>query len=183
MSADDGLIRELPLLRRYARHNEPEDVRFAAYVKNQLNLSNTELDALVVGLTDEVWAQIECTSCGHCCKHLQIVVDDKDIQRMSNKLDLTLKQFAQQYVSVAEDRTKHFTASPCPFLDGNNCCTAYEARPQACRDFPYLHAGNFRRRVLLMVDNGGLCPIVFNVWQRLKERLGTPKPSKSGRRR
>lgn len=175
----DGLIRELPRLRRYARHNEAEDLRFAAFIKTRLNLSNAELDAVVAEVTEEVWAKIECTSCGHCCRNLQIVVDDKDIQRMAARLGLTTKQFSQKYVGVAEDRTKHFNASPCPFLDENNCCTAYEDRPQACRDFPYLHAGNFRSRTLVMIDNGALCPIVFHVWQELKQRFPTKMRSAS----
>jgi len=48
----------------------------------------------------------------------------------------------------------------------------YEDRPQACRDFPYVHEPNFRSRTLSMIDNTATCPIVFNVWQQLKGRVG-----------
>jgi hypothetical protein len=47
----------------------------------------------------------------------------------------------------------------------------YEDRPQACRDFPYLHTKGFRGRSLTALANATMCPIVFNVWQRLKQRL------------
>lgn len=171
----DGLIRDLPLIRRYSRHNEAEDYRFGAFVKHHLNLSNDELDTMVRDTTDGVWDQIDCTTCGHCCRSLQIVVDDKDIQRLATRLSLTLKQFTKRYVQVAEDRTKHFASSSCPFLGADNCCSVYEDRPQACRDFPYLHAERFRQRTLTMIENTAVCPIVFNVWQALKHRFGSGK--------
>ena len=167
----DPIIREIPLIQRYARHNEAEDYRFRAFLKGRLNLSNKELDALVRETTDAVWKQIDCTTCAHCCRSLQVVVDAKDIQRLAERLGMTPKQFSRRYVQVAEDRTRIFTAIPCPFLGEDNRCTVYEDRPQACRDFPFLHNDGFRHRTLIMIENTAVCPIVFNVWQALKRRL------------
>ena len=171
----DQIIREIPLIRRYSRHNEAQDFRFAAFLKQRLNLSNVQLDAIVHETTDAVWAQIDCTACGHCCRSLQIVVDDKDIRRLAQRLGMTSKEFSRRYVGRAEDGTKHFASTPCSFLGADNRCSVYEDRPQACRDFPYLHDSGFRNRTLMMIRNNGTCPIVFNVWQALKERLGPPK--------
>jgi Fe-S-cluster containining protein len=171
MSAPENLIRELPRIRRYSRHNEAEDMRFRAFVKTRLPLSNAELDAVVRETTDAVWQELDCLTCGNCCRTLQIVVDNADIRRLSTRLGLTSKQFAARYVSVAEDKAQHFTSTPCPFLGQDNRCSVYEDRPQACRDFPYLHTDGFRQRMLVMIENGALCPIVFNVYQRLKQRL------------
>lgn len=166
----DKIIRDIPLIRRYSRHNAAADYAFRTFVKDRLNLSNVELDAAVRETTDAVWAQIDCTTCGNCCRTLQIVVDDSDIARLSRRLGLTLKAFAQRYVRVAEDRVKHLP-TPCPFLDPDNRCTVYEDRPQSCRDFPYLHDAGFRKRSLTMLENTAVCPIVFNVWQALKQRF------------
>ena len=168
----DQLIREIPRIRRYSRHNEAEDYRFRAFLKTRLNLSNTELDALVQETTNAVWAQIDCTTCGNCCRTLQIVVDDKDIHRLSTRLGITIKQFTQKYVGIAEDKIKHFRSVPCPFLGDDNICSVYEDRPLACREFPYLHIPGFRQRTLTMIENCSSCPIVFNVWQRLKKAIG-----------
>ncbi len=168
---NDPIIREIPLIERYSRHNEAEDFRFRTFLKAGSNLSNKELDAIVQETTDEVWRQIDCTTCAHCCRSLQIVVDDKDIKRLSTHLGITPLQLSQRYVQVAEDKTKHFAKTPCPFLGEDNRCSVYEARPQACRDYPYLHAGGFRTRTLMMIDNCSTCPITFNVWQSLKRRL------------
>lgn len=166
------IIREIPLIQRYARHNEAEDYRFRAFLKGRLNLSTSATDAIVKETTDEVWQQIDCTKCAHCCRTLQVVVDSKDVSRLATRLGLTPRQFARRYVAVAEDKTKYFASSPCVFLGDDNRCTVYEDRPQACRDFPYLHDEHFTGRSLMMIANTAVCPIVFNVWQALKTRFG-----------
>ena len=167
----DKLIRSIPLIQRYARHNEGEDFAFRAFLKGRLNLSNAELDAVVQETTDEVWKQIDCLQCGNCCRTLQIVVDDTDIRRLAQRLKMTPRQFATQYVEADSDSTQYLKSTPCSFLGDDNRCAVYEDRPQACRDFPYLHAEDFRSRTFMMIDNTAVCPIVFNVWQQLKERL------------
>ena len=172
-----GLIRELPRIRRYARQNEETDYRFREYLKVRLPLSNTELDGVVKVLTTQVWEQIDCLTCGNCCKTLQIVVDDKDIARLARRQGVSPQAFAKQYVGVAPDGVKHFLSTPCSFLGEGNACTVYEDRPQACRDFPYLHESNFRSRTLMMIESCATCPIVFNVWDRLKKRF--PLPAKT----
>ena len=168
---NDQIIRELPLIRRYSRYNETENYRFRMFLKNRLNMPGKELDALVQETTDAVWEQIDCTTCAHCCRAYEIVVDDKDIRRLADRFKITVQQFARKYVTVEADKSKRFSAVPCPFLGDDNRCTVYEDRPQACRDYPYLHKDGFRQRTLSMIENAESCPIVFNVWERLKRRL------------
>lgn len=167
----DKLIRNIPLIQRYSRHNEAEDFAFRAFLKGDLDLSNKELDRVVQETTDEVWKQIDCLACGNCCRTLQIVVDNKDIQRLARRLAMSPQQFSKQYVSRDADGTLYFKSMPCAFLGEDNRCTVYEDRPQACHDFPYLHSEGFRSRTFMMIDNTAVCPIVFNVWQQLKDRL------------
>ncbi|MCX6367380.1 MAG: YkgJ family cysteine cluster protein [Armatimonadetes bacterium] len=169
-----GLIRELPRIRRYARQNEETDYRFREYLKVRLPLSNAELDGVVTELTADVWGQIDCLTCGNCCKTLQIVVDDRDIARLARRLGASAKAFTEQYVGVAPDGVKHFLSTPCSFLGEDNRCAVYDDRPQACRDFPYLQDRNFRSRTLMMIESCATCPIVFNVWDRLKKCFPIP---------
>lgn len=168
---DDRIIRELPLIRRYSRHNAAEDVGFRTFLKNRLKMPDKELDGIVQETTDAVWAEIDCTTCANCCRTFEIIVDDRDIKRLAARLGVSLRSFLKQYVTIEPDKTKHFSLSPCPFLGEDNLCTVYEDRPQSCRDFPYLHSGGFRQRTFTMLENVEECPIVFNVWQRLKSRL------------
>ena len=167
----DRIIRDIPLIARYARQNENEDWRFRAYMKGELDLSNEELDAVVKTTTDEIWKQIDCTTCAHCCKSLKIVVDNKDIARLAQHFNTSAREFSKQYVAVAEDKTKYFSSLPCPFLGQDNRCTVYEIRPEACRDYPYLYEQHFRSRSMSMIENTATCPIVFNVWDSLKQQF------------
>lgn len=167
----DRIIREIPLIERYARQNENEDWRFRAYLKGELDLSNEELDAVVKETTDEVWKQIDCTTCAHCCKTLEIVVDNKDIARLAQHFNISAREFTNRYVKVTEDKTKIFSSLPCPFLGEDNRCTVYEDRPFACREYPYLYEEHFRSRSMSMIANAACCPIVFNVWDRLKRQF------------
>ena len=171
----DPIIREIPLIERYSRHNAAEDFRFRDFLKTRLNVSNAELDAVVQEITNEVWSRIDCLTCANCCKTLSVVVDDADIARLAKRLALTPQAFAQRYIKRDPDKTKVFRSQPCPLLGPDNRCTVYEDRPQACRDFPFLHDKDFRSRSLAMVENTAVCPIVFNVWQRLKCRFQKAK--------
>lgn len=168
----DKLITSVPLIQRYSRHNERADWSFRNYFKHRLNVSNQELDAVVRDATDLVWKQIDCTECANCCKTLRIVVDSADIARLARGLGLSAREFAQRYIRSDEYGEKFFARSPCPFLGSDNRCTVYDERPAACRDYPYLYEKDFRSRSLTMYENVSSCPIVFNVWQELKERFG-----------
>jgi Fe-S-cluster containining protein len=168
----DKLITEIPLIRRYSRHNEDADWKFRSYLKLNLNMSDNDLDILVTEETDRVWKQIDCLNCGNCCKTLQVIVDKQDIERLSKRLNISPKEFNRLYVKVDQtDKQTYLGSSPCQFLGSDNKCSVYEDRPQSCRDFPYLHASKFRSRSLMMLENLGTCPIVFNVWQSLKSKL------------
>jgi uncharacterized protein len=175
------MIRELPVIQKLARRNEEVDYRFRAYLKERLPLSNTELDATVQEVADTVWAEIDCTTCGNCCRTLEIVVDKGDILRLSKRLGITTHQFEEKYVQTT-DGVSHFPI-PCPFLGDDNHCQIYEDRPRACRDYPYLHQRKFRDYSLTTVENCGTCPIVFNVWETLKERLPMPSVAQKSKKR
>ena len=167
----DSLIRDIPLIERYSRHNEAEDFRFRDFLKHRLNLSNAALDAIVQETTGDVWSKVDCLTCANCCKTLHIVVDDADIKRLSRRLTMPPQEFRARYVKMDTDKTLLFKSQPCPMLGPDNRCAVYEDRPQACRDFPYLHDKDFRSRTLSMIDNTTRCPIVFNVWQELKRKF------------
>ncbi len=168
---NDRIIREIPLIERYSRHNEAEDMRFRTYLKVGIDHSNEELDSVVREVTDDVWEQIDCTKCANCCKSLQIEVNKEDIRRLAAKFSMTPQQFTRKYVLTGTDNSKYFAAMPCPFLGSDNRCTVYDVRPAACRDYPFLNKYGFRTRTFMMIESTAVCPIVFNVWDALKDRL------------
>jgi Fe-S-cluster containining protein len=166
------IIRDIPLIERYARNNEADDYRFRSFLKGRLNMITERTDEIVRATTDEVWQHIDCTKCANCCKTLPVVVDNADVKLLAARLGISQQQFLDKYVTMDAFGDKQFASTPCPFLGDDNLCTVYEERPKACHDFPYLHAEHFTSRSLMMISNTGTCPIVFNVWQELKTRLG-----------
>ena len=92
------------------------------------------------------------------------------IERLAKRFGTTARAFERRYVKLDPFGDKYIAGRPCPFLK-DNLCSVYEDRPKACRDFPYLHEKHFTSRSLMMISNTAVCPIVFNVWQALKEKL------------
>lgn len=167
----DQIIRELPLIKRYAKRNEDEDYRFRYYLKVIAPQSNANLDRIVKETTDYVWSQIDCLKCANCCKSMQVIVNGGDIKRMAAALNIPVREFKEKYVIPTEDGALALKSVPCVFLETENRCSVYENRPKSCRDFPYLHKSGFRQRTLSVLCNLEVCPIVFNVWDQLKQRL------------
>ena len=52
---------------RLARQREDENWDFRAWIKGH-GPDNDELNELVQELTDEAWAEIDCTQCANCCR-------------------------------------------------------------------------------------------------------------------
>lgn len=156
------LITSLPLIRRRCRESRADDLAFAARLK-RIKIT----DEAVQSIADAVFAQIDCTTCASCCRSPQITVDRDDIERLAARVGVSAREFSRLYL-IREGKNRYFASAPCPFLTEDNTCSVYEDRPQACRDFPYLHAKNFRRRVYVTLENAAACPIAYNVWQRLK---------------
>ena len=84
---------------------------------------------------------------------------------------MTAAELRARYLETDQESAKYITRElPCPFLK-DNLCTIYDVRPSVCAGYPHLHR-NFRNRLWQTIDNAETCPIVFNVLERLKRRLG-----------
>jgi Fe-S-cluster containining protein len=77
----------------------------------------------------------------------------------------------EKYLEAHEEPGKFiFKKPPCPFL-ADNLCSNYEFRPKDCKSFPHLQKKDFVFRLWSVVENCSICPIVFNVYEYLKDRL------------
>lgn len=130
-----------------------------------------ELDSMVHNIYQEVSSQIDCTKCANCCKEMKPVLDIEDIKRFSTGIDILFKEFKNQHIEIGEDKNEfYFNKKPCPFLK-DNLCKNYDFRPDDCRSFPHLDKEEFVTRLWDVVDNYSICPIVFNVYEILKNKL------------
>jgi hypothetical protein len=104
-------------------------------------LSDKQIDKLVYDITESVVADIECTSCGRCCKQLKPTLTVKYQKYLAKELNITVQQLQEKYREYVQDSDKpaHWQIKnvPCPFLKDKKCIV-YETRPQNCRNYPYL---------------------------------------------
>ena len=150
-----------------AQEREDENWRFRSFLKG-VDLGIEELDEIVHGHLEAVAEQIDCRACGNCCRHVLPVLSPSEVTRLARGLGLTRDALVNRHLQPhREEGRLTFNARPCPLLTGTEC-SAYESRPDACRSFPHLHKPEFVFRLAGVVANCAICPIVFNVYERLK---------------
>ena len=141
---------------------------FRAYLRK--NVEPAMLDATVHRLNDSVSAQIDCTTCGNCCREVHPHLIPSDVTRLAQHLQIPDAALAEKHLSPDEYGEHVFNRKPCPMLCGNRC-TVYEARPTDCRGYPHLHQPDFLARSIMVIENYRVCPIIFNVYEALKEEF------------
>jgi uncharacterized protein len=167
----DEPITDLVYIEQTSKANEQENLEFRTYVRADLDLSDYRLHGIVQQATQEVWAHIDCRDCANCCKTRHPVFSRTEVQRIAEYLGLTPAELRARHLEVDQEVAKYVTRQlPCPFLK-DNLCSIYDVRPSVCAGYPHLHR-NFRNRLWQTIDNAETCPIVFNVLERLKRRLG-----------
>jgi Fe-S-cluster containining protein len=150
-----------------AKEREDENWSFRSFLKGY-DVKN--FDKTVHKLFVQVSEAIDCTACGNCCKKIKPNLEKKDINKLSSSLNITPGQFITRYVDKDEAGDRKLNQLPCPFLKDNKC-TQYESRPIDCASYPHLQKKDFVFRLISVVNNYSICPIVFNVYEGLKGKL------------
>jgi uncharacterized protein len=162
--------RDIERIVSLAKVKEDENRRFRTFLKG-VDLSLRKLDSIVREHYEFVAGHIDCCACANCCTVLRPVLSARDIGRLAGHLQTPRKSFISDYLQPAEDEPGYaFCRTPCPFLQEKRC-SVYEARPEVCRSFPNLHKREFVFRLIQVVGNCSVCPIVYNVMERLKLHL------------
>ncbi|WP_424358723.1 YkgJ family cysteine cluster protein [Methanocella sp. MCL-LM] len=161
---------DLASLDRLAGRKEDENWRFREFLKG-CAIDGAEIDRIVHELYRQELAQFDCKTCANCCKGLSPKLGAEDVERLSKGTGISVDQLAAEYVVKDEEYGGlRFSKSPCAFLK-DDICTCYESRPADCASYPHLHKGRFTSRLANMVANCSVCPIVFNVFERLKDEM------------
>jgi len=162
METNIGKIKEI------SEEKAEENWAFRAYLK-ECDIATEEIDAIVHRLYKEISAKIDCKACANCCKEITPVLDEEDIEELSGELGISNAEFKEEYLVKDEEGFK-FKMKPCPFLKDNSCLL-HAYRPKDCRSYPHLHKEGFVFRLMNVIANCSVCPIVFNVYDALKEEL------------
>jgi len=164
---------DLNKIKTASRIKENENFRFRSFLKNT-NMKSDKIDSIVHDIYNWVKEKIDCTACANCCTQMSGTLDNNDLQRFTGGLGIGEEDFIKRFLTETEqdeDGKKYeFNSRPCPFLK-DKLCTNYDNRPEDCRSYPHIHKKEFRTRLLGVIDNYEICPIVFNVYEELKSVL------------
>lgn len=152
------------------RQKEDEDRQYRRLLQ-KCDAAIEEIDAIVHRHYKEVSEQIECRECANCCKVFRPLLRAEDIDRLARHLKIPKEDFITQYIVEYENgQGCFFKLTPCPFLV-DNACTVYTDRPDICRSYPNLHGERFVFSLNDILSNCSVCPIVYNVYERVKMEI------------
>ena len=171
------MVTDLVEIRRLGDLKKAENLEFRRYLAAHHHRIET-----FQTLAAQIQKQIDCTACANCCRDPVVTVSRSEIEALARRLGVEAAVVEHRYTAPDpeshERRVLKSTKQGCVFLKGN-LCSVYEARPQACRDFPHLSLGthSLGGRVSSVCRWVSLCPIVYNALERYKKRLGYHPPA------
>lgn len=143
---------------------EEENWMLRAFLKEQ---DPDEVDSIVHSLHKELFEGFDCIECSNCCKAIAPIVKENQIKIISAQLNQTPAEFTSKYL-IETDEGFAINRKPCPFLTESGC-SFYEHRPVNCREYPHTHKPEIWARLINLVENSAICPVVFELIERLKK--------------
>lgn len=149
-----------------AHKNKASNRKFLEQLKKKRKAG---LDQLMHQLHEVAFEEIDCLQCANCCKTTGPLLLSKDIDRLASALKMRPAIFAETYLKRDEDGDDVFKTMPCPFLGSDHYCTVYEARPNACREYPHTQQRDQLQKLKITYENSLICPAVAKIVEQLKE--------------
>jgi len=149
-----------------SKNKSDENKKFLHRLKKQ---AARKVDDAFHKIHDDVFTETDCLACANCCKTTSPIFYRTDIERASKFLRMKPGDFIEKYLRIDEDKDYVLKSSPCTFLDNDNYCTIYEARPKACREYPHTDRKKMVQIMELTYKNTLVCPAVFEMVERLKK--------------
>lgn len=129
------------------------------------------LDYLTIESHEEVFDNINCLDCANCCKTTGPLYTEKDIERISKHMKLSVSDFEKKYLRVDEDGDKVLQTLPCPFLADDNTCFIYIVRPKACREYPHTDRKKIYQINNLTLKNTIICPAAYQFVEKMMSKI------------
>ena len=157
-----------------AQKLERDNLSFRSFLKNRAD--SDKLDAQFLELHKELFANYDCCKCNNCCKTYHIILGYGEVKRIAEFLKITESDFIAEYLTETEendaDEQYEFKSNPCSFLDGDGCCKIQECKPDVCKGFPFTDHPHRLSGMHGIIDHAEVCPVVFEILERLKEIYG-----------
>lgn len=97
----------------------------------------------------------------------------EDIRKGSEYLPITEEIFIKQYLCQDSAngifKTVH---TPCDFLQENGDCLLGDCKPDDCAKYPYTDQAERLYSLFSVLEAVEVCPVVFEIYERLKKEYG-----------
>ncbi|MCL2286609.1 MAG: YkgJ family cysteine cluster protein [Firmicutes bacterium] len=173
-----------------AKKYEDENIAFRAFLKGHAD--EDELDSQFLQLHNELFAGYDCCKCANCCQAYAATLNESDVDAISEYIGQDKNDFIAKYLKKSEYDTSSYTIKPepCIFLcdPGNSHydelsakiapgslpthdgkCMIYDVRPAECKGFPFTDRPERLWHLLGVISFADVCPVVFEILQRLKK--------------
>jgi uncharacterized protein len=163
MSYTDESLESLKLKSRSNRNSAKK------FILKLGRLNPQKLDDIMSQLLQIEFKKIDCLKCANCCKTISPAMNESDIRRMASALKIKVSEFYSRFLNMDDEGDYVFKKTPCLFLGEDNYCSLYESRPRACMEYPHTDRKRFYQILELVQKNYEICPVVFNIIERLKK--------------
>ena len=156
-----------------ANRLEEQNFKFRAFLNNRAD--DDVLDAQFLALHNELFAGYDCCKCTNCCREYEPILDDNDVKRIAAFLGITENDFLAKYLVKTEpyeDKPYQIKEKPCVFLRDDGHCQIQECKPNNCLGYPFTNRPRRLSSMLSILDHAGVCPVVFEILERLKVMYG-----------
>jgi Fe-S-cluster containining protein len=126
------------------------------------------IDKIAHKIAKEVADKIDCTKCANCCRVMSPQITSTEVETILEVYEGDENTFFKTLKPIGHDF--EFCSRPCQFLEEDRC-KVYSHRPYDCESYPHLHQPNFIEGMDGFIENYGVCPIVFNTLNRLRDEI------------
>lgn len=126
------------------------------------------IDKITPAVEKEVWAEVDCLTCGNCCKRMTPTFTPQDVKRISRHLNETPDSFTKKWLKKDRNQDLVNKVQPCQFLNlENNMCSIYIVRPADCSGFPHLSKRKWEEYAYIHKQNIDYCPATFKMVEKM----------------
>lgn len=148
-----------------AAKREDENLRFRTFLK--IHADPEELDQQFLALHRELFAGYDCCQCGNCCRAYSTTLSEEEIVSISAHLGMTRQKFLEDFLIRGRDGLE--LPAPCRLLEMDGRCRIQDCKPEECKGFPYTDRPDRIASLYSVLTAVEVCPVVFEIWERLKE--------------
>jgi hypothetical protein len=154
-------------------HRQKWDGWWRFYEYLQKEISPEILDGYTHSIANKISAQIDCTTCGRCCRELSPHMTSDDVVRLAFACGLSTQVVFQRWLKPDPQWDDEFILrkSPCPMLR-YGLCTVYKDRPSDCASYPHLQQPSILTYFQSLIENARICSIVFHTLENLQSEIG-----------